>query len=391
LAADATRCLLVTDSLETGGVDEVVAMLARRLPAHGFQVAVMLAAEGHTSGIGLIGRQLIAEGVQVIDPGAELGTTWMAGWRPDVVYVHGGVQWPVDAANGLDVPVALVLHGMHDLFGVDGALVASRAAKLSGIVAVSELVRAEYLAKSTAISPELVVVIPNGVDPDKVSRADRAESRTRLGLDNEILIVSLARHCLQKNTYALVSAFDEVARQVPDAHLLVCGRIDEVTYTRQIVDLAERSRARERIHLRPNTARTDALLRAADVFVLDSFFEGWALSSMEALAAGVPSVLTDVGGSREQLAGEVSSGLLVGNPLGDPVGLTWDAMLDARYRPQQNRAELIDALLGVARGRTEFAAHDEIAEEALARFDSALSLRKHADYLHAMAAKGARV
>ena len=50
------------------------------------------------------------------------------------------------------------------------------------------------------------------------------------------------------------------------------------------------------------------LLAAADGFVLDSFFEGWSLASMEALFAGVPMVLSEVGGAREQIGDDPSVG-----------------------------------------------------------------------------------
>ncbi len=374
------RCLLVTDTLDTGGVDEVVAFLARELPAHGFEVAVLIASDQATKGIGLIGRQLAAGGVEVVDPGPVDGPRWIDGWRPDVMYLHGGMQWPVDVANALGVPAAVVLHGMHDLFGVEGSEVAARVRKLSAVVAVSELVRDEFLAKSSALVDTETLVIPNGVDPAKVSRFDRARARENLGLQDEILFVSLARHALQKNTYALVTAFADVAAALPNAHLLVCGRVDEAVYTRQVVGATERSRVADRIHLRGNVERTDMILGAADAFVLDSFFEGWSLASMEALASGVPSVLSDVGGAREQLAAGVPSGRLVANPLGDPIGLTWDAMLAARFRRQTNRDELVAAIVDVADGH-DLASRDEIAEASLARFDPARSIRAHADLL----------
>ena len=383
-ARSGERCLLITDSLDTGGVDEVVAFLARELPAYGFEIAILIASDGPSKGIGLIGRQLGAEGVTVVAPGAIDGPAWVAEWHPDVMYLHGGMQWPVDVANGLGVPAAVVLHGMHDLFPVDGPELAARARKLAAVVAVSELVREEFLAKSAELGGTQTLVIPNGVDPAKVSRFDRAQARQNLGLQDEVLFVSLARHCLQKNSYALVTAFDDVAARLPNAHLLVCGRVDEVIYTRQVVGAAERSRFSSRIHLRDNTERTDMVLGAADVFVLDSFFEGWSLASMEALASGVPSVLSDVGGAREQLATGLPSGRLISNPLGDPVGLTWDAMLKARFGRQENHDELVEAMVAVA-GGAGLGSRDEIAEASLARFSASRAVRAHAELLTRLA------
>ena len=376
------RCLLVTDTLETGGVDEVVAFLARQLPLVGLHTAVLVASDVTTKGIGLIGHQLIAEGTEVADPGPEAGPEWIKQWRPDVIYLHGGMQWPVETANTLGVPAAVVLHGMHDVYGLPGEVVARRAAKLSGVVAVSEIVRREFLAASGSVEPTTsVVVIPNGVDPAKVSNVQRAECRTRLGLQDEFLFVSLARHCMQKNTYALVSAFEEVACDLPNAHLLVCGRVDEPVYTKHVISLQSRSPFRTQIHLRDNVQRIDVVLGAADAFVLDSFFEGWALASMEALCAGVPVVLSDVGGAREQLEGDLPGGTLIPNPLGEPVGLTWDMMRQARFGRQVNRGDLVDAMRMLGSGGKELPGRGELAERSLARFSSARSVRAHADFL----------
>lgn len=379
------RCLLVSDSLDTGGVDEVVAFLARQLRAGGFIIAVLLASDTQPKGIGLIGRELIAEGFEIVDSGAVDGAAWMGSWHPDVVYIHGAVRWPLDVATRLGVPAAAALHGMHDLFPLTAAEVAEWSAKLVGVVAVSELVRREYLSKSPELDAKKAVVIPNGVDPSKIARIDPAAARRALGLKDEVLFVSLSRHCLQKNTYALVSAFEEVVATIPGAHLLIAGRVSETVYTRQVLALRDRSHVRDRIHLRGNVQRTDVLLGAADVFVLDSFFEGWALSSMEALASGVPVVLSDVGGAREQLATDVPSGILISNPIGEPVGLTWDAMLRARYQDQSNRAELVEALRIAGAKERPFAPRAEISAEAIARFNAVNAVSSHAEFLLGLA------
>jgi len=384
-APPTVRCLLVTDSMDAGGVDEVVSLLARRLPEHGIAVAVMMASADRTTGIGRLGRALQAQGIEVVDPEPPDGPGFVAAWRPDIVYVHGGgMEWPIDTAVQAGIPVILALHGMHDLFAVDGAHVAALEGRLDAVVAVSDLVRREYLAKSPALDPRKTVVIPNGVDLGKVTGPSRDDSRRALGLQDEVLFLSLSRHCLQKNSYALVDAFQDVARALPTAHLLVCGRVDEPVYTRQILALRERSPVRDRIHLRDNAQRTDVLLGAADVFVLDSFFEGWALASMEALAAGVPVVLSDVGGAREQLTGSIVGGALVSNPAGDPTGLTWETMMRARYLRQGNRDELVEAMLRVARG-DGVATRAEIAADARERFASARSVAAHAELLRRVA------
>jgi glycosyltransferase involved in cell wall biosynthesis len=383
-AAPDVRCLLVTESLDAGGMDEFVAFLARGLPARGVEAAVMIAPVGVPRGIGPIGQDLRASGITVVEPGDE-AEAWIAAWRPDVISVHGNADAPIVIGERLGIPVALVLHGMHDLLDMPEVEVLRRYDRLAAVLSVSELVRQQYLAISSRIDPARVHTIPNGVDPRRTSGADRAASRAALGLEDEFLLVSLSRHSMQKNTFGLLAAFGEAAADRPRAHLVVCGRVDDAEYARQVLALRDRMPARERVHLRTNTTRPDVLLAAADAFVLDSFFEGWALASMEALAAGVPVIMSEVGGSREQLTGGPARGRLVLNPLGDPIAVTWESMARARFAAQVNRGELVAALRAAIDGGLEVAPAAEIAADAVERFSAARCLDRHAWAIAALA------
>ena len=379
------RCLLVTESLDASGMDEFVAFLARRLRRHGMHTAVMIGSDDAGKGVGALGRDLVAEGIDVVDPGLAGGAAWMRAWQPDVISVHGSADWPLEAAVGLGIPVVETLHGMHNLFGAPVSQVTRRRNLLSALVSVSEMVRLQYLALDREFDARRIVTIPNGVDSRRVQTVPRDRAREALGLTDEFLFVSLARHSLQKNGYGLASAFDEVAAVVPDAHLLVCGRSDDRSYTGQVVALKNRLAHGDRLHLRGNTPHIATLLAAADAFALDSFFEGWSLSSMEALGAGLPVVISDVGGAREQLAGGSVKGALVANPLGDPLAVDWTTIGAARFREQSNRGELVAAMTSLARGTMPVDSRAVIAADSLARFDDELCVRRHAHVITATA------
>jgi len=383
--ASQLRCLLVTESVDASGMDEFVAFLARRLRRHGILTAVMVASDDPAKGIGGIGRALADEGIEVVDPKRAAGPAWMRAWRPDVLSIHGSADWPLEAAAELGIPAVETLHGMHNLFGAAPADVVRRRSLVSGLISVSEMVRLQYLALDRELDPARILTIPNGVDSHRVQSVDRARARAALGLTDEFLFVSLARHSLQKNGYALASAFDEVAAAAPDAHLLICGRSDDRSYTGQVMALKQRLPHGDRLHLRQNTPQVAALLAAADAFALDSFFEGWSLSSMEALASGVPVVVSDVGGAREQLTGGPAKGALIANPLGDPLAVDWAAISAARFREQANRAELVDAMTALARGTMPLDSRAAIAADSLARFDDELCIRRHAQAIRATA------
>ena len=352
------RCLIVTSMLNTGGLQEVAATLARCLPEFGMRTAVLdvraaPSADGRPSGY--LGQVLQSAGIEIHETDEAAAADWIQGWRPDVLAAHGALPAGIlAAASLLGVPYVDTLHGMHDLFHADWRAEAARAARVSAIISVSDLVRQQYLAGNPGFPASRIVTIPNGVDEERRRGVDRATARDWLGLREEYVFVSLSRHCLQKNTYGLLTAFDELARHRPEAHLVVAGKLSDPRYGRRVLRLRESLPCRDRIHLRDHLADPARLLAAADGFVLDSFFEGWPLASMEALHAGLPVVLADVGGAREQVGGDPSRGYLVANPLGDPAQVNWESMRMARYRAQPNRDELVSALDNLVAGRQAY-------------------------------------
>ena len=385
----ALRCLLVTCALDVGGLDEVVAFLARRLPARGVRTAVLHATSSPAANgepRGRLGRMLQSQGIEVHEADESGVPRWIERWRPDVISAHHAPAWVLAAARRLGVPYVDTFHGSHDIFGADWQAEAARGANLSAIVSVCELVRQQYLAGNPHFPADRIVVIPNGVDDERRSGGDRMAARSRLGLTDEYLFVSLARYCLQKNSYGLLSAFAELARNRPEVHLVIAGRPDDIRYYRQTLRLRDSLPCRERIHLRDHAAAPAELLAAADGFVLDAFFEGSQLVSMEALCMGVPVVLSEAGTAREQVGDDPRRGYLVANPLGDPLRVNWESMGAARYRPQVNRDAFAAAMEHLVVGREDYLRDRErLAAESAVRFSPDVCLARHAAVLRAVA------
>jgi glycosyltransferase involved in cell wall biosynthesis len=384
------RCLLVTSVLNVGGLEEVVATLARRLPEFGIHTAV-LDVQSHPSSNGqprgYLGQVLRDGGIEVHETDEAGAPGWVSQWHPDVISAHGPLPGCVlAAANHLGVPYTETLHGMHDLFGADWRAEAARAAKASAIVSVSELVRLQYLTGNPGFPAARIVTIPNGVDQERRRGTDRATAREQLGLGEEYLFVSLSRHCLQKNTYGLLAAFSDLAQSHPEAHLVVAGKLVDPRYSRRVLRLRDSLPCRDQIHLRSHLAHPSTLLAAADGFVLNSFFEGWPLASMEALSAGLPVVISDVGGAREQMGNNPARGYLVANPMGDSLRVGWESMRTARYRTQANRDELVTAMQGLIDDRQGYLGNRaQLAAESAARFSADTCMARHAVVLRAAA------
>lgn len=383
-AADAPRCLLATSSLDVGGMDEVVAFLALGLREHGLRTAVLHTGPGAS---GRLAQVLASAGIEVVIAAEDDARGWIRRWAPHVISAHEASSWVLEEARQMGIPYVEVMHGMHSLFDCDWQAEARRSRNITSIIAVSELVRIQYLRAVPTFPGTRIVTIPNGVDDQRRSRVDRSAARAALGLRDEFLFVSLARQCLQKNVYGLITAFDEVAARHPEAHLLVAGRVDTPAYCKQVRRAWERLAARDRVHLRDHAADPGLVLSAADGFVLDSFFEGWPLATMEALYAGVPVVASDVGGTREQIGEAGSRGYLIDNPLGDPLEVNWETLRSVCYARQANRDQLVEAMSALVRERDQWSARrEELAAESASRFDPEHCLRAHAALLHACVA-----
>jgi glycosyltransferase involved in cell wall biosynthesis len=157
--------------------------------------------------------------------------------------------------------------------------------------------------------------IPNAIPtelyaPDPVRRM---EWRTRHEVPERALVyVCVAGLRPQKNHSLLLQAFALVAQRLPDALLLLVGGVDQLNPQHaEVVKLqAQQMGLTHRVRFLGARGDVPDILRASDVFVLSSDYEGNPLAVLEAMASGVPVVSTAVGGVPELVADGVS-GLLV--------------------------------------------------------------------------------
>ncbi len=136
------------------------------------------------------------------------------------------------------------------------------------------------------------------VDVDRFAplAGDKTQLRSSLKLPNAgplLLYVGYLRR--EKGLMELITAFEKVITQVPNANLVICGSgVDENEIKRN----AEASTASSAIHfpglIAPSAVRD--YMQAADLFVLPSYNEGMPNAVMEAMACGLPVVCTTVGG-----------------------------------------------------------------------------------------------
>ena len=161
------------------------------------------------------------------------------------------------------------------------------------VVAVSEAARA--LALSEGVRADRLSVIDNGVDVTRFAEREvrRAETRGRLGLrDTDPVVGSLGRLAAVKNQGLLVeSAADAAARLARPLTLVLVGDGPE---RERLEALARGVSERLRVVF-AGTGRAEEWLPAFDVFAMSSDSEGLPVALLEAMACGLPAVVTAVG------------------------------------------------------------------------------------------------
>jgi glycosyltransferase involved in cell wall biosynthesis len=340
------RVGLVARSLDVGGLEEVVALLASSLPRQGMEVAVLCTHAG-----GRIAARLAADGVSVTVAGGDPAAwrRWLEDTAPAVLSTHFVDEDFVRVASAFGAPIFETVQNTYAWFEAKAWERETRKrALLTGVIAASSLV-ADYYARRVGTQPT-PHVIPNGVHPSRLASVPRAWARAHYALATDApVFVHLGRRTIQKNLVGLIDAFADVARGDPRAILVLAGEDAERGYASEV----RRARARlpdpGGVRLLPHQTHVGALLSAADAYVSNSFFEGWSVAASEALWLGLPLILSDCGGSRELVGTEGERGHVVPNPLGDPLDVEW-----ARVRHPSsealaaNRAAIARAMLDVA-------------------------------------------
>jgi len=139
------------------------------------------------------------------------------------------------------------------------------------------------------------VLVPGvGVDTQRFAAAhDRAATRAALGLSPDApVVITVGEHIPRKNHETCL----RVLSALPDATLLFCGTGQEESHLRA---LAMELGVAERVRFLGFRTDVPALLAASDVFLFPSLQEGLPVSLMEAMATGLPCVVSRVRGNAD--------------------------------------------------------------------------------------------
>ncbi len=241
--------------------------------------------------------------------------------KPCVVTLHGNI-FDVPAAEAASIVEAQ--QGHCEWGKPFGALFRSRHL-LDEADAVLCVGFSEYEKAKAALGHGRVHHLPNGVTPEAFAAGDRAAGRQALGWPEDVIgFGCLSRIDPQKNQLLLVEAFAALvaARPRQEHRLLLGGPVTAPGYLEEIKSLIGRHRLEALVTLHPAVVAESSqhrnLLAALDGFVLPSRHEPFGIVILEAWAAGLPVIASNIGGLA-QLVSHERDGLHF--PAGDAAAL----------------------------------------------------------------------
>jgi len=233
---------------------------------------------------------------------------------------------------------------------LDAWLVNSRL--VDKMVAVSEQTR-QFCIEVQGMLPQKVGVIPNGInlaefDRTRWSAQDLDDLRSSLQVPKEVpVLVTVARLHPKKGYAFLIQAASQILAICPDVVFMVIGDGED---RGNIEYLIQQSALSPHFRMLGSRADVPQLLALSDLFVLPSLYEGLPNVILEAMAAKLAVVATDVGGTREVVV-HMETGLLV--PKADATALAQAILL--LLSNEALRQEM--GLRGYARVQSQFPEH----------------------------------
>ena len=172
-------------------------------------------------------------------------------------------------------------------------------------VGVTEEV-SEAIQNSFKLQPSKTITIKNGVDLNAYNGCNNKEKlRKELKIAEDEKVIGIVANLKRiKNHIFLLRAFDELIKSYKNAKLLLVGqgfKDDPENTEEDLRNYADKNGLKEKVLFLGYRSDIPELLSIMDIFCLTSFKEGLPISLIEAMAAGLPIVGTDVEGIRDTI------------------------------------------------------------------------------------------
>ena len=227
----------------------------------------------------------------------------------DVIHAH---DWLVTYAaktlkNAYDIPIVATIHateagrnsGIHD----ETQRYINDTEWLLTYEATEVIVNSNFMKNDIhrlfGLPFEKINVIPNGINLSNFTGIERDyDFRRQYAMDNEKIILYVGRLVYEKGIQHLIAAMPKILSNYHDAKLIIAGRggmMDELKAEARNLGLGNKVYFTGYL----DSKQVQKMYKCADVAVFPSTYEPFGIVALEAMLAGVPTVVSDVGGLNE--------------------------------------------------------------------------------------------
>ena len=227
----------------------------------------------------------------------------------DVIHAH---DWLVANAakalkNAFDIPIVSTIHateagrnsGIHD----DTQRYINDTEWLLTYESTEVIVNSNYMKNHVqglfGLPFDKINVIPNGINLTNFNGIERDyDFRRQYAMDNEKIILYVGRLVYEKGVQHLISAMPKILENYHDAKLIIAGKggmLDELKGQAEAIGLSNKVYFTGYL----NSKQVQKMYKCADVAVFPSTYEPFGIVALEAMLAGVPTVVSDIGGLNE--------------------------------------------------------------------------------------------
>ena len=307
------KVIFYTDTPIFGGAERHMTLLAKTLDPEKYKVTIVISAykelnkwheELKNAGINVIRLKVFHKH----DPNhLFILKKLLATEKPDILHLHiwnpASCRYAFFAANP---KITKIVATEHDPFALKGIkkIFKNKCLKLTNHVITVSNANKDFMIKEYPTIKDRISVIHNGIDLQKFekeilrfSSQDKQKIRTLFNADSgSFVILTVAALHPRKGLKYLIQAFHDILPYIPESKLIIVGEGPQKT---DLENLIKKLDIVNKVMLLCTRNDIPKILKSSDLFILPSLKEAFGLVILEAMAAQIPIIASNVGGIPE--------------------------------------------------------------------------------------------